>query len=136
MSRSYFIKGELRAFLLEASDSKPGVSFFSEDSWPMQIGVMEWPGGHVSRPHRHNPRDHKVTVTSEALIVWSGKVDVLLFDDHGDQVEVIKMLPGSVCLMFGGAHGIVVNEDSVITELKQGPYDGVQDKVWLDELHG
>ncbi len=136
MSRSYTVDGVLRAFVLDASDAKPGVAFFSEDSWPMQIGVMQWPAGHSSRPHRHNPRSHTVSVTSEALIVWNGKTDVVLYDHKGELVETIELVAGSVCLMFGGAHGIVVHEDSTITELKQGPYDGTTDKVWLDEVHG
>lgn len=136
MSRKYEVDGVLRAFVLEPSDAKSGISFFSEDSWPMQIGVMQWPAGHVSRPHRHNPRSHSVSVTSEALIVWTGQTDVVLYDDEGVLVHTVNLSAGSVCLMFGGAHGIVVHEDSTITELKQGPYDGTTDKVWLDEKHG
>jgi len=136
MSQKYEVNGVLRAFVLEASDTQPGISFFSEDSWPMQIGVMQWPAGHVSRPHRHNPRSHTVSVTSEALIVWNGKPDVVLYDDEGKVAHTVNLSAGSVCLMFGGAHGIVVHEDSTITELKQGPYDGTTDKVWLDEKHG
>jgi cupin fold WbuC family metalloprotein len=135
MSRKYEVNGVLRAFVLEASDAKAGISFFSEDSWPMQIGVMQWPAGHVSRPHRHNPRSHTVSVTSEALIVWTGQTDVVLYDDEGVLAHTVNLGAGSVCLMFGGAHGIVVHEDSTITELKQGPYDGTTDKVWLDETH-
>ena len=136
MSKSFVVDGELRAFVLEVADAKPGVAFFSEDAWPMQVGIMQWPGGHVSRPHRHNSRNHQVTITSEALIVWSGQTDVILFDNLGHQAEVIHLSAGSVCIMFGGSHGIVVNDESIITELKQGPYDGTQDKVWLDEFHG
>ena len=136
MSRSFTVDGVLRAFVLDASDAKPGVAFFSEDSWPMQVGVMQWPAGHTSRPHRHNSRSHTVSVTSEALIVWNGKTDVVLYDHKGELAETIELFAGSVCLMFGGAHGIVVHEDSTITELKQGPYDGTTDKVWLDEVHG
>ncbi len=136
MSRSYFIDGEMRAFVHEISDARPGVVFMSEDSWPMQVGIMRWPGGHSSRPHRHNPRSHMVTVTSEALIVWKGRTDVVLYDNKGELAETIELSAGSVCVMFGGAHGIEVHEDSIITELKQGPYDGQKDKVWLDEVHG
>jgi cupin fold WbuC family metalloprotein len=136
MSKSYFVDGEMKAFVHEIADAKPGVVFMSEDSWPMQVGIMEWPSGHLSRPHRHNARSHMVTVTSEALIVWKGRTDVVLFDKQGELAETIELSAGSVCVMFGGAHGIVVHEDSIITELKQGPYDGHLDKVWLDEVHG
>jgi hypothetical protein len=68
--------------------------------------------------------------------VWNGKTDVVLYDHKGELAETIELVAGSVCLRFGGAHGIVVHEDSTITELKQGPYDGTTDKVWLDEVHG
>jgi cupin fold WbuC family metalloprotein len=136
MSRSFTVDGVLRAFVLDASDAKPGVAFFSEDSWPMQLGVMQWQDGQSSRQHKHNPHPHTVSITSEALIVWNGKTDVVLYDHKGELAETIELFAGSVCLMFGGAHGIVVHEDSTITELKQGPYDGTTDKVWLDEVHG
>ena len=94
---------------------------------------MQWPTGHSSRPHRHNPRSHEVNVTSEALIVWSGTTRVVLYDFGNDIAEIIELSSGSVCLMFGGAHGIIVDDDAVITEIKQGPYDGATDKVWLDD---
>ena len=136
MPREFRVDGDLRAFVIDAADASRGLSFFSEDSWPMQIGVMQWPSGHVSRPHRHLPRSHTVSVTSEALIVWTGKTDVVLYDNEGELAHTVSLIAGSVCLMFGGAHGIVVHEDSTITELKQGPYDGTTDKVWLDQKHG
>jgi cupin fold WbuC family metalloprotein len=133
MSQKFYVDGSLRAFVHSLNDVQPGVTFFSEDSWPMQIGIMQWPEGHISRPHRHNPRAHEVHVTSEALIVWSGVTRVLIYDERDSIAETIELRAGSVCLMFGGAHGIIVDEDAVITELKQGPYDGINDKVWLDE---
>jgi len=132
----YYVDNELRAFVHTVGEAKPGIKFFSEDSWPLQVGIMQWPSGHSSRPHRHNPRSHTVTVTSEALIVWSGRTDVLLYNSRGEISERIELSSGSVCVMFGGAHGITVHQDSIITELKQGPYDGHEDKVWLDEVHG
>jgi cupin fold WbuC family metalloprotein len=132
----YFVDNELRAFVHNVGEASPGVKFFSEDHWPFQVGIMQWPAGHSSRPHRHNPRSHTVTVTSEALIVWSGRTDVLLYDGKGNLSERIELTAGSVCLMFGGAHGIFIHQDSIITELKQGPYDGHEDKVWLDEIDG
>jgi cupin fold WbuC family metalloprotein len=131
----YFVDNELRAFVHTVGEARPGIKFFSEDSWPFQVGIMQWSAGHISRPHRHNLRSHKVTVTSEALIVWSGKTDVLLYNIRGEVSERLELFAGSVCVMFGGAHGIVVREDSIITELKQGPYEGLEDKVWLDEVH-
>lgn len=133
MAKKYFVDNQLRAFVIDVGDAEPGIKFFSDDHWPMQVGIMHWPTGHESRPHRHRPCDHNVSITSEALVVWSGETVVLLFDHNGHQVEKIVLRGGSICVMFGGSHGIVVNEESIITELKQGPYDGTQDKVWLDE---
>ena len=133
MSQKYFVDGELRAFVHRLEDAKQGVTFFSEDWWPLQVGIMQWPTGHSSRPHRHNPRSHEVNVTSEALIVWSGTTRVVLYDFGNDIAEIIELSSGSVCLMFGGAPGIIVDDDAVITEIKQGPYDGATDKVWLDD---
>ena len=36
--------------------------------------------------------------------MWSGRTDVVLFDDQGNVAETIELVAGSVCLMFGGAH--------------------------------
>ena len=68
--------------------------------------------------------------------VFTGAVADEVFEQHKHNIVKCTGKAGSVCLMLGCAHGIVVHEDSTITEIKQGPYDGTTDKVWLDEVHG
>ena len=103
-----------------------------QDSVQRFLNVLQ-PGTYV-RPHRHR-RDGSGT-GFECFLVLQGEIGLLLFNGKG---EIQQQLHLSAT---GPTHGIEVEEDqfhtlvaleedSVIFELKQGPYQPAQDKDFL-----
>jgi cupin fold WbuC family metalloprotein len=85
------------------------------------------PGTYV-RPHwhRHPPKD-------EGLVILQGKIAIFIFDDDGTVREIVVLAAGSptfgIDLVAGVCHSFVVLEsDSVVYEVKPGPYIKATDK--------
>jgi cupin fold WbuC family metalloprotein len=67
------------------------------------------------------------------MCLVSGSLDVLIFDEHGSLSDRIHLTPDSPLIDIepGTWHGMVVRApDTVIFEVKQGPYDPTTDKTF------
>jgi hypothetical protein len=51
-----------------------------------------------------------------------------VYDENKVMVALRDLYPNDVVLMVGGGHGFRNLEDTVLLEIKQGPYLGVEDK--------
>jgi len=96
------------------------------------LNVMQ-PGTYV-RPHRHSR--HGTGEGFECFVVLQGSIGVLLFDDKGTGLRQVRLdAAGPVRglqLDEGVFHSLVaLAPDSVIFELKQGPYQPLADKDFL-----
>ena len=107
---------------------------FHGEQDPVQrfLNVLQ-PGTYV-RPHRH--RRQGAGTGFECFLVLQGTIGLLLFNEKGEIQQQLHLRAA------GPTHGIEVEEDqfhtlvalepdSVIFELKQGPYRPAQDKDFL-----
>ena len=85
------------------------------------------PGTYV-QPHCH-PLPH----ASESMCLLSGAIDILIFEENGTLIARYPLTPQSPLIDIepGTWHGLVVKEkDTVIFEVKRGPYDATTDKTF------
>ncbi len=85
------------------------------------------PGTYV-QPHCH-PLPH----ATESMCLLSGALDVLIFKENGSLINRIPLTMESPLIDIepGTWHGLIVREaDTVIFEVKQGPYDPSTDKTF------
>jgi hypothetical protein len=66
------------------------------------------------------------------LFIRKGKCLVTIYDEHIQEIDKIELLDGDTILLSHGAHGIDMQTDCEILEVKQGPYAGDQDKTILE----
>jgi hypothetical protein len=66
--------------------------------------------------------------TSEVVVVQSGRMLLDIFDDDRQHVCTREMWKGDAVALIGGGHGFRLIEDTVLIEVKQGPYSGIQEK--------
>jgi hypothetical protein len=66
--------------------------------------------------------------TSEVLIVCQGLCEIDVFNDDGELVKTSELRIGDIMLMVGGGHGFRMLEDTVLLEVKQGPFTGDDEK--------
>jgi mannose-6-phosphate isomerase-like protein (cupin superfamily) len=117
------------AIVLRASFRDPGVHFFSQPDFSQQLGVINYPNGHVISPHVHNAVAREVMYTQETLFIRSGRCRVDLYRDDRTPLCSRVLDAGDVILLCTGGHGFEILEDCSMVEVKQGPYSGDADKT-------
>lgn len=115
--------------LLLRGGNDPSETFFpTSDEHTLQVGFVVYPaGGEVAR-HVHLPLERTIAATSEVLVVRSGRCELDLYDADRELVATRELAAGDVAILVGGGHGIRMLEDTVLLEVKQGPYYGEQEK--------
>ena len=117
------------SFIIRSNYHSTGIEFFTPSDFSQQLAYMNRQEGYVIPPHVHNIVQRKVRVTQEVLYIKSGKVRVDFYDDDKNYLESKVLNTGDVILLAYGGHGFQMIEKSEIIEIKQGPYDGDNDKT-------
>ena len=103
-------------------------TFLTPNEFKQQVGFVVYPrGGEIAR-HVHRPLERHLVGTSEVLVVRKGRAEIDVYDDDQSLVATRELRVGDVMLMVGGGHGFRLLEDTVLLEIKQGPYTGVDEK--------
>ena len=121
--------GEILAIFIPADVTIEGIEFYTDPEMDFQIGAMRRPLGHEVEPHVHSPVERDLIGTKEVLFVRSGRIAIDFYDDDKKIVTSIEMVSGDVIYLHMGGHGIRFIEESVLLEVKQGPYIQDADKV-------
>ncbi len=116
------------AYVISAQLQPQQTTFITPPEFKQQVGFVVYPaGGEIAR-HVHKPLERHLVGTSEVLIVRSGRCLVDIYDDDRELVSTRELGPGDIMLMVGGGHGFRMLEDTVLLEVKQGPYTGLDEK--------
>lgn len=129
MREEIFLDGKLCAIIVAANFDEPGIQFFTSNELSQQLGSMSYGRGKVIPAHTHNPVQHEVSHTQEALFIRKGKVRVDFYTQQREYRVSRVLGPGDVILLISGGHGFEVLEDLNMIEVKQGPYVGDADKT-------
>jgi hypothetical protein len=115
-------------YLIRA-DRLPGrPTFPTPPSLPLQAGFIAYPAGHEIPRHVHVPVPRSIVGTAEVLLVLRGSCTLDVYDDERRLVATRELAQGDIMVMVGGGHGFRMKEDTVLFEVKQGPYLGPQEK--------
>ena len=104
----------------------------SETKEFLQISSLSLNEGKTFYPHRHIwKKVEPKAIAQESWIVIKGSVKVILYDLDDTIVREIILKPGDLSITFYGGHNyLILENNSLIYEVKTGPYFGVEfDKV-------
>jgi hypothetical protein len=124
--------GVLLAYLFRNPPLPGRTTFLTPPQLEIQVGFVVYPAGGEVAPHTHRSSEHRGVGTSEVLLVRQGRCLLDLYNDRRERVATRELLPGDLVLLVSGGHGIRMLEDTVLLELKRGPYGGPDDKVRFD----
>lgn len=124
--------GRLMAIAISHEHEPPDTEFMTTSDLNMQVGFIKYPEGGQIQPHSHLPIERNLVGTSEVLVVRSGKMEVLIFDGDRRLVKKKIMDAGDILVLVDGGHGFRMLEDTVLMEVKQGPYTGLKEKERFD----
>jgi hypothetical protein len=116
---SYIIRREL----------VPAVTtFVTPPEFTHQLGFVVYPAGGAVKPHLHRSMERSITGTSEVLLIKKGRCEVDIYSNMKELVATRELREGDILLLVDGGHGFRMLEDTVLVEVKQGPYTGLEEK--------
>jgi hypothetical protein len=119
---------QLIAIIVSRSHNPASTSFITSPNLNLQVGFIKYPAEGVIQPHVHRPIERQIVGTGEVLLVRSGKMEVSLYDNERQLVAQRVLSEGDLLLLVSGGHGFRMLEDTVLLEVKQGPYTGLDEK--------
>ena len=116
------------ATIIRANFRPERTTFLTPDSYYQQAGFVVYSeGGEVNR-HSHLPLQRHLIGTPETLIVRKGKVEAKLYALDKSYLGSWILLENDVLLLVAGGHSFTFLEDTILLEIKQGPYTGLVEK--------
>lgn len=116
------------AYIIRASFLPDKTTFLTPPDYKQQVGYIVYPAGGEIKRHVHRPLERHLVGTSEVLVVKKGRCEIDIYNNDRELVATRELHEGDVMLMVGGGHGFRMLEETVLMEIKQGPYTGIDEK--------
>lgn len=101
-----------------------GVHFYVEDKNSLQVGKQLRLKGEQIKPHQHLAvKMQKEETLQEVLYIEKGRVKINFYNDHWKEIDSKVLSQGDMILLIKGGHGFEMLEETVMIEVKQGPYN-------------
>ena len=120
--------GTVLALVMRREYAPDATTFVTAPESGLQVGLITYPAHGTVARHRHHPIERRLTGTPEVLIVRDGRCEADVFDDRGELLATRELSTGDLIVLLGGGHGFRMLDDTVLVEVKQGPYPGVDEK--------
>jgi uncharacterized cupin superfamily protein len=119
-------KGERIAIHIESKDIREGLNFYSNPNDFLQVGTWKYKGGLYLGPHAHNKGTNRIIDrTQEVVHVLRGMLRADILTEEGLLLDSIVLQGGDTLVLLSGGHGYeTLNEDTMVLEIKNGPYLG------------
>lgn len=120
--------GQPLVYIIRAELEPAETRFITPQDFNQQVGFIVYPrGGRITR-HRHKRLERHIVGTSEVIIVRKGRCEIDVYNEDQALVATRELRRGDVIVMVAGGHGFRMIEDTVLLEIKQGPYTGLDEK--------
>jgi len=116
------------AYVIKTSFLPDKSTFLTPADYKQQVGYVVYPAGGEVKRHVHRSLERNIVGTSEVIIVKKGRCLLSIYNDDRELVTTRELHSGDLMLMVSGGHGFNMLEDTVLLEVKQGPYTGVDEK--------
>lgn len=116
------------AYIVRAGWMPEKTQFLTPDHFGQQMGMIVYDAGKSIQPHLHLPVVREVQGTTECIVVRKGSCAIDIYDREKRFLSSHELYLGDIILLLGGGHGFRMHEDTVLFEVKQGPYVGMADK--------
>lgn len=120
--------GSSLAYIIRDEINPRETTFVTPGDFSQQVGFVVYGRGTEIPRHVHRPVERRLNETPEILLVRRGCCEVDIYSNVRELVAVRKLRAGDVVILISGGHGFRILEDTVLLEVKQGPYTGPEEK--------
>lgn len=97
----------------------------SPDTEYLQLSARSIANNVTIRAHKHIPFLRETNITQEAWIILQGSVEGCFYDLDDRLIERVIFNQGDSVVLFRGGHKLTtLKEDTILYEIKTGPYYG------------
>lgn len=118
----------LLAYVVRSTWMPTATQFITPDHLGQQLGMIVYGKGQEIAPHLHLPVVREVHGTTEVIVVRQGACLVDIYGLDKSPISTHELVVGDMVMLLAGGHGFRMQEDTVLFEVKQGPYVGQADK--------
>lgn len=121
------------ALIVRGGYDEPGLHFFTPPNFSQQLAFMRHEAGKKIAPHIHNLVSRQVLHTQEVIFIRRGRVKINLYSSDRKFITDKILESGDLILLAGGGHSFEMLEETLMIEVKQGPYAGENDKTRFED---
>lgn len=121
-------RGKVVCMIVRVEPSPEETTFYTPHHFNLQVGKIVYPAGSEIPRHTHRPVIRHVAGTTEVLVVQKGRMIVDVYGDDHARLCSREVGCGDVVVLLSASHGFRLLEDTVLLEVKQGPYVGLHEK--------
>ena len=120
--------GNILCLIVKKHEMSEGKIFYTEDDQEFQFASFRLQKDEVIDRHYHFQNTREIKHTSEAIIVYEGKLQLDIYDLSKEFIQSEILVDGDVAILSSGGHALKLLEKSYFIEVKQGPYNENTDK--------
>ena len=121
-------EGEALCLIIRKGPEPKATTFFTGAACNLQVGKIVYAEGDTIPRHTHRPVERQVSGTSEVLIVEKGRMIADIYTADRVLHSSHEVAEGDVLVLLNGGHGFRLQQDTILVEVKQGPYMPQRDK--------
>lgn len=115
-------------YIIDSGSLPVATEFVTPPDVTLQVGHIVHPQGYEIARHTHRLQERLISGTAEVLLVQRGRCEMDVYDNDRHLVATRELRAGDIVVLLGGGHGFRMLEDTVLLEIKQGPYQGLGEK--------
>ena len=121
-------QGRTLCLIVRKKPEPDKTTFFTDAECNLQVGKIVYQKNTAIPRHDHKPVERHVSGTSEVLVVEKGRMIADIYTEQRELHSSHEVAEGDVLVLLAGGHGFRLLEDTILIEVKQGPYSAQQDK--------
>ena len=120
--------GNTLCLIIKKHKMSEGKLFYTDDTEEFQFASFRLKKDEVIDRHYHFQNTREVKFTSEAIIVYDGRIQLDVYDLAKEFIQSEILVEGDVAILSSGGHALKLLEKSHFIKVKQGPYNENTDK--------
>jgi len=123
------------ANIIRSGEWPEGLKFYTDDKDFVQVSTWNYNAGKHLKAHSHKVCVRNSNRTQEVVMVKNGKMKADFYNREGKLIKEDCLNKGDIAIIYAGGHAYDILEDkTLIFEVKNGPYPGIEkDKELIEE---
>ena len=120
--------------ILRKGEWPDGLTFYTDDGDFVQVSTWNYNTGKHLKAHSHKLYPRSSDRTQEVVMVKRGAMKASFYNEKGDMIKEDILNEGDIAIIYSGGHAYdILKDKTLIFEVKNGPYPGLEnDKKLLE----